>query len=273
MEMFREVLEKGNLTDLGWKGEKFTWCNRHEDESFIKERLDRVVANPEWRAIYNDFRVETLPAVCSDHRPLVLECLQWIRWRRTNFQFKYEANWLKEEGSLARERTNAIKEKTFLLSKLQENEGLESMKLQKRTQEELGFLLEQEDLKWKQRAKEKWLEGGDRNTKFYHASVNQRRKKNLIKKVVDSEGQVLTDKRDIALGFWEHFSKVYESSQPSTRCIEQCLQGVEEKITPKMRGDLEKSFTTVEVAAALKQMAPLKSPGPDGFGVGFFQDH
>ena len=45
MDLFRQVLVKGSLFDLGWRGDKFTWSNRHEDESFTKERLDRVLAN------------------------------------------------------------------------------------------------------------------------------------------------------------------------------------------------------------------------------------
>jgi hypothetical protein len=39
---------------------------------------------------------------------------------------------------------------------------------------ELYDLLEQEDLKWKQRAKENWLRFGDRNTKYIHACATQR---------------------------------------------------------------------------------------------------
>jgi hypothetical protein len=33
-------------------GSKFTWCNNREDNNFIKERLDRVVANLEWYDIF-----------------------------------------------------------------------------------------------------------------------------------------------------------------------------------------------------------------------------
>lgn len=29
MDQFRGALKWGNLTDLGWVGNKFTWCNGH----------------------------------------------------------------------------------------------------------------------------------------------------------------------------------------------------------------------------------------------------
>ena len=48
MELFRQVLEQGRLHDLGWRGEKYTWNNRHEDATYIKERLDIVLATQNW---------------------------------------------------------------------------------------------------------------------------------------------------------------------------------------------------------------------------------
>ncbi|XP_042939555.1 uncharacterized protein LOC122274595 [Carya illinoinensis] len=144
---------------------------------------------------------------------------------RYQSHFKYEANWTKEEGcsdtialawqrgvglsshigrlqrkleicskglkkwsrNLIKDRTTAIKEKFKEIKQLQSYERVDNMGVLKRLQNELGFLLDQEDVRWKQRAKTHWLVQGDRNTKFYRACVNQKRKKNLIKNVVDGE--------------------------------------------------------------------------------------
>jgi len=56
--------------------------------------------------------------------------------------------------------------------------------------EELNVLLEQEDLKWRQRAKEDWLRLGDKNTKFFHACANQCSKKKTIQQIVDMHGRL-----------------------------------------------------------------------------------
>ena len=40
-----------------------------------------------------------------------------------------------------------------------------------------------------------------------------------------------------------------------------------------MNEELLKVFTSDEVGLALKQMAPLKAPEPDGLPIGFFQNH
>lgn len=65
----------------------------------------------------------------------------------------------------------------------------------------LGALLDQEDIRWKQQAKRRWLVGGDMNIRFYHAYMNQRRKKNEIKRIIDNEGNELTDKEEVVIGF------------------------------------------------------------------------
>ena len=46
MEDFQKVLEDCGLSDLGFKGPKFTWNNGYLDAFFTEERLDRVAANP-----------------------------------------------------------------------------------------------------------------------------------------------------------------------------------------------------------------------------------
>lgn len=48
---------------------------------------------------------------------------------------------------------------------------------------------------------------------------------------------------------------------------------METKVTDDMNTCLTQEFTKDEIEAALKQMAPLKSPSPNGFGACFFQSH
>jgi hypothetical protein len=40
-----------------------------------------------------------------------------------------------------------------------------------------------------------------------------------------------------------------------------------------MNAKLQKEFTMLEIIATLKDMGPLKSPGPDGFGACFYQTY
>jgi hypothetical protein len=64
-------------------------------------------------------------------------------------------------------------------------------------QKELNKLLDKEDLKWRQRAKANWLKMGDRNTKFFYANANQRRKSNQILTIKDEMGAIWESPADI----------------------------------------------------------------------------
>jgi hypothetical protein len=50
---------------------------------------------------------------------------------------------------------------------LQRNETVMDGQEIKELQQEIDFLLEQEDIRWKQRAKQNWYRNGDRNTPFF----------------------------------------------------------------------------------------------------------
>jgi hypothetical protein len=54
---FKSALEDCELTDLGFKGPKYTWANCCEGLEFIKERLDRGVANPGCRDIFPEAEI------------------------------------------------------------------------------------------------------------------------------------------------------------------------------------------------------------------------
>lgn len=42
---------------MGWMGDKYTWNNGHGDDTFKKERLDRVVANFVWAKTFKNMRL------------------------------------------------------------------------------------------------------------------------------------------------------------------------------------------------------------------------
>lgn len=52
--------------------DKFTWSNKHEYDYFTKERVVRVVVNPQWSELNKDANIEVLVARSSYHTPLLL---------------------------------------------------------------------------------------------------------------------------------------------------------------------------------------------------------
>jgi hypothetical protein len=85
---------------------------------------------------------------------------------------------------------NRIREVSQRLNYLQMQEDGDQKEEENTLQDEMYFMLEQEDLKWSQRAKEDWLKYRDRNTKFFHACATQRNRRKQISKIVDKEKYV-----------------------------------------------------------------------------------
>ena len=65
----------------------------------MRERLDRAVANGEWRGKFPMVLVRNGDMYRSDHRLVIIltEKIQGGRPMRGDNGFKFEANWLKEE--------------------------------------------------------------------------------------------------------------------------------------------------------------------------------
>lgn len=74
MGLFRDTLNKCELTDIGCAGQPFTWSNGKRGQKNIMERLDRAVADNGWRHLHPTAHVYHLPRYRSDHNPIVLKC-------------------------------------------------------------------------------------------------------------------------------------------------------------------------------------------------------
>jgi hypothetical protein len=210
MERFRKVLEDCDLHDLGYTGDPFTWRNHHHlAASYIKERLDRAVANNTWRRKFPLVKVKNGDPRHSDHRPVIVDVGERddiYRGSPMEIMQKFEARWLEEEecqtkvqqawaasiqkggNSMIQIQGEILKELWVwdreVLGELQKRvrkakKELEICRRRSISQEQvdrehllrykLDHLQDQLNVYRKQRAHTAWLLKGDRNTKFFHA--------------------------------------------------------------------------------------------------------
>ena len=59
---------------------------------------------------------------------------------------------------------------------------------------ELNELYDKEERMWQQKSWLQWLKCGDQNTKFFHGSATQRKRRNFIKGLRDEDGTWHEDK-------------------------------------------------------------------------------
>lgn len=74
VNLFRDCINNNNLTDLGFKGSKYTWTNKKYRNmwALILERLDRCLANKSWINSFPDSTVTHLARTHSDHCAILL---------------------------------------------------------------------------------------------------------------------------------------------------------------------------------------------------------
>ncbi|KAL9687575.1 hypothetical protein QQ045_031980 [Rhodiola kirilowii] len=135
-----------------------------------------------------------------------------------------------------------------------------------------GLGLLREEVLWLQRSRISWLKFGDRNTKFFHACANQRRKKNWIKELRDDRGNRFSERNKLTSMATDYFDEIFRPSYTdgvvdwSQQLV--CLQPV---ISEVMNRGLLEDISEEEVRRAVFNMSPLKAPGVDGIPALFYQ--
>ncbi|CAN1132549.1 Transposon TX1 uncharacterized 149 kDa protein [Linum perenne] len=301
LEPFNDFIFNNGLMDMGFKGQKFTWTNCRQDEDEIKERLDRALCNVEWRRMYENAILFHEPIIGSDHAPLRLELYGEYHRKKTPFRFDtrwlelpsctevIEEEWGRYENchmklkSVSRSLIKWSKENVgnaaYNIRRLQEEVSAltnmpRSAQVIERERELLQSLKEEwsrEEQFWSQKARKNWLNHGDRNTRFFHASTIQRMHRNMIKQLKDEGGSWITEEQDIK----HHIRTFFENLFTSTSNIQDhdLTDILPRVITPTMNEELTRGPTAKEIKEAAFSMGPNKSPGPDGFSGSFYRKY
>lgn len=92
---FRATTVDSGLRDIGMEGHPFTWERRRGHNDWIKERLDKALANDLWCSLFHNAKLSNVEASTSDHTPIFLTFMQTVRSRNIQ-KFKFENAWLRE---------------------------------------------------------------------------------------------------------------------------------------------------------------------------------
>ncbi|XP_031106146.1 uncharacterized protein LOC116010776 [Ipomoea triloba] len=255
---FNASLNDCHLLDMGMRGNQFTWERGRGTESWVEERLDRVVASIEWAELFEEAVVYNSYTLSSDHCAIFLE-LEFRPTRATKQKFKFETAWVQDEGCRA-----------MIEASWQQTLGLDFPRriAHYDAEKELEGLLRQEEVYWKQRSKQMWLKHGDLNTNYFHKFATSRRRNNHLQRLLNPE-DVWTESNALNLEVLRYFNHIFHSAGTTSNIFPH----VRSRITEEMNADLMQPFTIEEIKAALFSMAPDKSRGPDGMCPSFYQNY
>ncbi|KAL0409763.1 UNVERIFIED_CONTAM: putative mitochondrial protein [Sesamum radiatum] len=308
---FRQTLSFCDFSDLGYWGQKFTWCNNRQHPETVRARLDRAVANPAWVDRFPRHSVTHTASCQSDHKMVILDMKQQsgTQRRRRTPQFCFDARWLQSEdckrvievawGKVVDGDSHLILWKKIQqcriellrwkcvefdrpqqdIRQLEERYGqLENRPLTTDIHQEIRDIRAKmaeyetrEMLRWQQRSKEHWLANGDGNTKYFHSRASSRKMYNNISRLKDGDGRWQDTEEGIQEILLQHYRSIFASIRPSTASIDEVVSGIPRRVTPEMNALLSQPFTAAEAKQALFGMFPFKSPGPDGMSPIFFQ--
>ena len=241
-------------------------------------------------------RVRNLSCFTSDHCPILLTLDsegEKHRWKRKPFRF--EAMWLTDLGchhtvSRAWESNSSgapmfrvmkklkkckmllkkwskaqfgsvlvqIRETKMALWKAEEN-AMKGGDYQEviRLKSKLNFLLDREEQMWHQRAHVKWVQCGDKNTKFFYGTATQQKRRNFIKGLLDDQGVWNREEEVVSALLVDYYGSLFTSSNPHNP--DSVLEGVQLVVIDDMNPKLVERYTAEEVATTIKEMASLKA--------------
>ncbi|MQL83629.1 hypothetical protein Taro_016132 [Colocasia esculenta] len=248
---FQACVSAAGLEDAGYTGSNYTWFNgQHQNGIWI--RLDRVFFNANWTINYPTVQVQHLGRSCSDHCPLLISskkdsekvpsrftfqqmwCTQEkftsdssAAWRmaptsslplinmamKLRFLKSFYKKWNKEVfGDLSTNIKEAEADYSTAQNHYDEDPSTENYNVYCQAKEKLEHILSQEEVFWRQKSRIKWLQEGDKNTKFFHAYAISQRRHSVILALYREDGTRIDRKEDIAAMFITYFSAAFTSA-------------------------------------------------------------
>lgn len=75
----------------------------------------------------------------------------------------------------------------------------------------LNIWLDAENTMWKQRSRNFWLTDGDRNTSFFHTKATNRKQRNIIHGICDSDGNWQEDDQQVENIIVGYFTNIFRT--------------------------------------------------------------
>ncbi|XP_024163831.1 uncharacterized protein LOC112170758 [Rosa chinensis] len=222
----RDWVNRNGIIDIGFQGSAYTWTNGR-----IKERLER--------------RLHSNNLSNCDAMPFKFQAM-WLT--HSNFTPFIAQTWNAAPGDFQGIQKSRDKSNNPFLIQLEDD-----------LLKEYEVIRDQESLLWRQKSRDKWLQDGDRNTRFFHLTTVIRRRKNKIEGLFDDNEEWHCDMahmKGIAVQFFT--SLFSDNNGDELRFFIPYLFPI---IETQLLSSTTAEITMNEVKKAMFSIGGLKAPG------------
>ncbi|KAF3558438.1 hypothetical protein F2Q69_00012210 [Brassica cretica] len=218
---FQEVVHNCDMMDLAQVGSSFTWTNCQDDNP-ISKKLDRLreVAQGNMKpfkffnhvALHPRF-LEVVARVWNEIEPLFHSRAALRKFHENLKSLKFEMRSLNKDmyGDLPGRVKAAYEDLCAKQTEAMQNPHTASFEVASDAWEHWHHISGVEQFYY-QKSRIQWLGLGDRNSRFFHRVTQNA--KNTIRKIVTTDGRILTSLPDIKQEAATHFETFLNGSQP-----------------------------------------------------------
>jgi mannosylglycoprotein endo-beta-mannosidase len=136
--------------------------------------------------------------------------------------------------------------------------------------DELQKIWRNEEIKSRQRARERDILEGDQNTKYFHAMANKRRRKKQITSLDGPSGEVNTTEGILNIAV-DYYKSLFGAESRMDIDLSDNFWNPNELVSDVHNSNLDKEFSEKEIRDAIFGSYAEGAPGPDGFPFLFYQ--
>nr|XP_027123998.1 uncharacterized protein LOC113740655 [Coffea arabica] len=289
---FNNFINDNQLIDIGFEGNLWTWSNNWEDVGEVRERLNRGLCSIDWSLVFDKAKCKHVDTFASNHSMLMIDT------RKRKRRFYFDKRWLKREGiqdvirnawekdcegsrmfrvkckirncriELLKWKNNSncnAKKKIIQiksqLEKLQSSTHYGTRKETVSLKEQLKEAYKKKELYWHQKARLNWIKKGDKNTKFFHAQVKGRRRRNRMLNLQREDGSWTENEQELGEEVANYYKQLFTSNWNGSP--EEILRGIPSTITASMNDQLARGVDEEEIRTTIFSMSPDTAPGMD----------